>query len=271
MFILRKMIIELGDPVLYLLETDNGLVRLNDLLGSRIRFQYLDQIFCINCGALTQRSFQQGYCFSCSKKLARCDFCILAPHLCHFDKGTCREPVWAQENCMCEHLVYLAHTSAAKVGITRADQRPIRWMDQGAVKALAIMKLPSRRDAGLVEKMFSEIVSDRTNWRQMLQERTESLNLYQIRNNLFYQFGENLDHMEDELQCSFDLFLLNEKEVTFQYPVLEYPSHVLQSLKFDKSGSVDGILKGIKGQYLIFKEGVFNVRNHSGYAISLDY
>ena len=29
-------------------------------------------------------------------KLAACDMCILKPELCHFDKGTCREPEWGK-------------------------------------------------------------------------------------------------------------------------------------------------------------------------------
>ena len=62
------------------------------------------------------------------KKLARCDLCILRPELCHYHKGTCREPSWGENNCLSPHIVYLANTSGVKVGITRETQIPTRWM-----------------------------------------------------------------------------------------------------------------------------------------------
>ena len=56
-----------------------------------------------------------------------------------------------------------------------------------------------------------------------------------------------------------------------EYPVLEYPLK-LNSLSFDKQPLISGILKGIKGQYLIFDQGnVLNIRKHNGYWIQLKY
>ncbi len=67
-------------------------------------------------------------------------------------------------------------------------------------------------------------------------------------------------------------FLTDDDEILeLSYPVLEYPVKV-KSMGLDKNPLLKGVLKGIKGQYLIFQEGkVMNVRNHSGYRITLRY
>jgi hypothetical protein len=49
------------------------------------------------------------------------------------------------------HYVYLANSSGLKVGLTRASQIPTRWLDQGAAQALLCVRVPTRRQAGLVE------------------------------------------------------------------------------------------------------------------------
>jgi hypothetical protein len=61
----------------------------------------------------------------------------------------------------------------------------------------------------------------------------------------------------------------NTKVVKLDYPVLQYPEKV-KSLNIGKARSFEGILKGIKGQYLIFEDStVFNVRSNEGNVVSL--
>jgi hypothetical protein len=43
----------------------------------------------------------------------------------------------------------------------------------------------------------------------------------------------------------------------------------ITSLNFDKQAEIEGVLLGIKGQYLIFDIGVINLRRFSGYNIEL--
>ena len=58
---------------------------------------------------------------------------------------------------------------------------------------------------------------------------------------------------------------------SIDYPVIEYPQK-LNSLSFDKQPLISGILKGIKGQYLIFDQGnVLNIRKHNGYWLEIKY
>ena len=41
-------------------------------------------------------------------------------------------------------------------------------------------------------------------------------------------------------------------------------------LNFKKTDELSGVLQGIKGQYLLFDTGVFNVREHTGYEIVIE-
>ena len=57
-------------------------------------------------------------------------------------------------------------------------------------------------------------------------------------------------------------------EVEINYPVEQYPVKVT-SFNLDKTPVVEGQLKGIKGQYLIFDTGVINMRKYGGYKLAL--
>ena len=67
-------------------------------------------------------------------------------------------------------------------------------------------------------------------------------------------------------------YFFDDKEELHElvYPVLQYPSKVT-SLNLDKTPNYNGILTGIKGQYLIFEDGtVFNVRTFEGYTVRIE-
>ncbi len=118
-----------------------------------------------HCGASTRKSYGDGYCYPCFKTLARCDLCVVSPDRCHYAAGTCREPAWGEAFCMQPHVVYLANSAGAKVGITKPENLPGRWLDQGATQAVVIMRTHSRHQAGCVEAALARHVSDRTDWR----------------------------------------------------------------------------------------------------------
>ena len=64
-------------------------------------------------------------------------------------------------------------------------------------------------------------------------------------------------------------FIEKDKIVDINFPILESPSKP-ESMKLKNGNDVKGILKGIKGQYLIFEENkVLNVRAHEGYLIKI--
>ncbi|HPY40033.1 MAG TPA: DUF2797 domain-containing protein, partial [Thiolinea sp.] len=166
--ILRKMHTKLAEPVEYQLVLNQTEIALAPLLGKALSLSHTGNIYCIHCGRHTKKSFNQGYCYTCFMKLAQCDTCIIKPELCHYAAGTCREPQWGEQHCMQPHFVYLANSSALKIGITRQGQIPTRWIDQGAVAALPILKVQSRYLSGLMEVAFKDHVADKTNWQQML-------------------------------------------------------------------------------------------------------
>ncbi len=246
-----------GQPVQYSLEADGVSLALNPLLGKMVKLSFQGVIHCVACGRKTAKSYQQGYCFPCTQKLAQCDLCIVKPELCHFAKGTCREPEWATSHCMIPHVVYLANSSGLKVGITRAHQKLTRWVDQGAVQAKAIAGVKTRLQAGLIESFLKQDYADRTDWRAMLKGPAEAI---------------DLDELSEEILGSLPLTLaheaLDEPAVSIEYPVLAYPSKVT-SLSLEKKPLVEGTLLGIKGQYWILDIGVLNIRSQSGYQVEL--
>jgi hypothetical protein len=265
---LRKMRVEEGDPIQYTLPLGDESVAVNPLLGNTIVVRHTGDIHCVSCGRKTAKSFNQGHCFPCFRRLASCDACIVRPERCHYHLGTCREPEWGQAHCLRPHVVYLANSSGVKVGITRATQVPTRWIDQGAAQALPIARVASRRLSGLMEVVFKEHVSDRTDWRRMLKGEPEAVDLKASRDALFAQCDETLSDLTDEYDQVDPEMIADAESRVFRYPVLEYPAKVT-AINLDKNPRAEGTLLGIKGQYLILDTGVLNVRKYGGYEIAL--
>ncbi len=264
----RKMHASLDQPVSYALPLGESAVPMNPLLGQVLQLEYSGEIRCIHCDRKTSKSFNQGYCYPCFKRLARCDSCIVSPQKCHFHEGTCREPEWGLANCMIDHIVYLSHTSALKVGITRGSQVPTRWIDQGATQALPLFRVDSRLHSGLLEVALAREIGDRTQWQAMLKGDGEPRDLPAAAEALLERCADDVAALQREhgLQA---LSRLEDAEVTtIRFPVLEYPGKV-KSFNLDRSPRVGGTLLGIKGQYLIFDSGVINMRKYAGYQLTL--
>jgi len=266
---LKKMNTEhTPEQVCYQLPLDDQLLNLNDRIGQQLRLQYVGDIHCSNCGRKTKKSFAQGHCYPCMQKLASCDSCIMSPERCHYAAGTCREPEWGENFCMTDHIVYLANSSGIKVGITRVSQVPTRWMDQGAVAALPIMRVATRQLSGLVEVLFKEHVADKTNWRTMLKGEVKECDLVAEADRLFDLVEPGLKTLRAEHGDMALLRLDEREEWTFDYPVQQYPTKIA-SHNFDKDPVVEGVLQGIKGQYLIFDTGVINIRKFGSYHVEV--
>lgn len=248
-------------PIVYSLPIGDEMLKLNPYIGKNISLNYAGEINCIHCHRRTNKSFNQGYCYPCMKSLARCDMCIIKPELCHFDKGTCREPEWGKQNCMIDHYVYLANSTGLKVGITRHSQIPTRWIDQGAVEAIPVARVDSRYDSGRVEVALKEFFNDKTNWRNMLKNIVPEVDLLMEK--------EKISAVLQGLLKEFHGTQVSEDKVySFEYPVLEYPLKI-NSLSFDKMPLIEGTLQGIKGQYLLLDTGVLNIRKHAGYKLTV--
>ncbi len=265
---LTKMAVSQGKPVNYTLKLGEGACNPADLLGKKLRFRSNGEIRCLHCQRRTNKSFNQGYCYPCFTKLAQCDRCIMSPELCHYQQGTCREPEWGETHCMQEHIVYLANSTGLKVGITRHNQVPIRWIDQGAVAALPIFSVSSRRLSGLLEVMMKQWVADKTNWRKMLKHEVVELDMLSERDHLLELASDQLAELME--QYPGEITALTDQNVwEFEYPHLSWPEKI-KTFNFDKQDEVEGRLIAIKGQYLILDTGCLNIRKFTSYDVSLD-
>ncbi len=266
---ISKMTIEPGAQAHYYLRLSDQRLPLNDCLGKTITFRFSGVINCVNCGRQTKKSYSQGHCYPCSKKLASCDLCIMKPETCHYEQGTCREPDWGLQHCFQPHFVYLANSSGIKVGITRHSQVPTRWLDQGAGQALPIYRVASRYISGLVEEALKAYVNDKTDWRKMLKFEAEAQDLLAVRDELLAK-SETLElQMKQRFGDDAITRLPEQAVVEFHYPVTQYPSKV-SSIGFDKTPEISGVLTGIKGQYLMLDNQVLNMRKHSGYYVQFE-
>lgn len=258
-----------SDNVNYFLPLGDDELPLNQFLGKYIKLELVNGIHCQHCGRRTNKSFSQGYCFPCMRKLAQCDLCIMKPETCHYHEGTCREPEWGEKNCFTPHYVYLSNTSGLKVGITRHTQIPTRWIDQGATQGTIIYKVSTRRQSGLVEVLFKNLIADKTNWRVMLRENQPNRELMQEGDALKLSLADKIARLIGDV-ASNDIEPQCNEVIQINYPVLEFPSKI-KSHNFDKNALVEGTLLGIKGQYLILDTGVINIRKFTSYNVSVSF
>jgi hypothetical protein len=265
---LDKMRITPATPAQYSLPIGDALVPLNSLIGRHIQLRHTGTIRCTHCERKTAKSFGQGYCFPCFKKLAQCDTCIVSPEKCHFHLGTCREPDWAAKHCYTDHIVYLANSSGLKIGITRASQMPTRWLDQGAIQALPIARVADRHLSGLVEVACKKVVADKTDWRALLRGDAKPLDLPDCRTRLLHDIRPDIQALQDHYGLHALQLLEENATEQFSYPVLSYPEKI-STFNFDKEPIVNGELLGIKGQYLLFASGALNIRKFTAYEIEL--
>lgn len=247
-------------PVEYELVLQEQRIPLNDRMGQTIQLLFLNEKACCACGRKANKLFNNGYCYPCFTKLAECDLCIVKPHECHYHLGTCRDEEFAAANCMVPHYVYIALSSGVKVGLTRKSRGTARWIDQGAIRAIPIAELPTRKAAGELEVFISQHIPDKTNWRKMLSGAIDDVDLSQVRRQI-------LDLLPEEYQ---DFVLDDEHLYEFTYPLLETLEKV-KSLSFDKQEAISGKLIGIKGQYLLLDHAVVNIKKHAGYKIQVKF
>ncbi|MBI2522225.1 MAG: DUF2797 domain-containing protein [Bdellovibrio sp.] len=251
-----------GETVQYVLPIGDALVPLNPLIGKKIRINFEGRINCIATGELIKKTYGQGYCYKAYTNLPECDMCIVKPHQCHYGKGTCRDMKWGEEHCMIPFVVYLARTNHIKVGVTAANRCETRWMDQGAIEALPILRFSSRYQAGLMELEMSKSLPDKTNWQQMLLgEISDKRDLLELREELYLEFANLVDDLEGE----------EVESTNFYFHYLQVAQlNKVTSIDLDRKHHFEGILIGIKGQYLIFDKGVVNIRKHQGYHLSFE-
>jgi len=256
---LRKLVTSNDDPIQYRLKTDDNLVLVNDFIGKKLKIEFTGNIYCKSCGKPTKKSYFQGFCYPCFKNAPEAAPCIIKPELCRAHLGEGRHIEWEQNNHNQPHVVYLAISSAVKVGVTSEKNIPARWIDQGATFAVIIANTPNRYLAGAIEIELKNHFTDRTHWQKML------------RNDLLpaADFEDAVKLVEKSLPVKLLKYLSVKGNTVFEgrFPVTQYPSKIV-SINPEKSPYIQGILTGIKGQYLIFDaKTVMNVRKFEGYEV----
>jgi hypothetical protein len=258
---LLKMQTDYAKPVQYYLNIEQQKIHMNDLLGRRLHIKFLNQINCISCDAITNKSFHQGYCYACFTTLPQTDLGILHPEKDLSHEGISRDMNWAKENSLKPHIVYLALTSQLKVGVTRLSELPTRWIDQGASHAIRFAKTPYRKLAGDIEVFLKNYVADKTMWKQMILAPRPAIDLLSEKQKL-------IDLLPEEFQ---QFISLNNQILEIVYPGHFEFDNIHQHTLDDKNAELSGELVAIRGQYLVFKQGfTFNVRRHNGYLIELE-
>lgn len=256
--VLTKMETEFSQPIQYYLVFENDFLHMNQLLNKTLSIQLIG-FQCLNCG-LSKPIYRQGFCKSCFFDIPQAADWIMRPELstAHLDQED-RDLVYEKRVQLQPHVVYLANSSNIKVGVTRKSQIPTRWIDQGAHEAIEIVEVPNRYLAGITEVALKDHIGDKTNWRTMLRNDIVDENLVEWRERL-------KQYIPDEAQ---DYYIETNTETNIDFPVLQYPNKP-NSLNLDKTPTYKGVLKGIKGQYLIFEDQtVFNIRGNEGYVVSI--
>ena len=257
--VLKKMNTAFGPSVGYYLNLKDDFVALHQFIDQSITLEMIGYE-CLNCSR-TEPIFRQGFCKKCFFESPNAGDWIMRPELstAHLDIED-RDLVYEKKVQLQPHIVYLALSSHLKVGVTRKTQVPTRWIDQGAHQALAVLEVPNRYLAGVGEVALKEIYSDKTNWRKMLQNEAEPIDWVSERN-------KAIDHLPKELKP----YVLHEntEPLAIEFPINRYPEKV-KSLNLIKEQNYTAVLKGIKGQYLIFEDDtVFYVRSNEGLVVNL--
>jgi hypothetical protein len=257
---LTKMQTEFSNPIQYYLVFENSFLHVNQLLDKKIELTFIGYQ-CLNCGK-KKKIFRQGFCYDCFYKSPAVGDWIMKPELSTAHLGIQDRDLAYEEKVQLQpHIVYLALSSEVKVGVTRKTQMPTRWIDQGATQAISIVEVPNRYLAGITEVTLKNHFADKTNWRKMLQNDVQEVDLIieklKVKNLIPNEVQQYFDSSTN------DLYKMN-------FPVLEYPKKVA-SLQLEKQPHYKGKLTGIKGQYLIFEDGtVFNVRSFEGYVVRIE-
>lgn len=267
---LRKMIGRLkgqggadASEVEYELAFAEGRQPLMDRVSTEFTLRFTGVLTCVSCGRQVKKFYGQGLCYPCFASAPEASPCIIRPELCRAHEGAGRDVQWELDHHMQEHVVYLAYTGQVKVGVTRATQVPVRWIDQGATLAVPIARVPYRQLAGAVEVDLKRHFSDRTDWRRMLllgDAAGGEHELLEARNRA-------VEVLDPALQ---QYVLPPQPLVRLAYPLRNVPPKLV-SVQLAKLPEVTGRLQGIKGQYLVWADGrVLNVRNHVGYQVVVE-
>jgi len=256
---LSKMQTMPQNPVRYALDIGDDILVMNELIGQELNMQFTDKYVCF-CGLEVDTVYRANFCYSCYFSKPEAGEAIFRPELSKAHLGEAdRDLEFEKRYQLQPHVVYLANSGGLKVGVTRAKQKLTRWMDQGATHTIVLAETENRYQAGLIEVALKDHISDKTNWRKMLTDNFDNVNLLAEKERLAGLVPEEMKQF----------ISVDNEEFHFTYPVTAFPDKV-KSVNLGTVKSLSAKLSGIKGQYLIFENGLaMNVRSHEGYIVDL--
>jgi hypothetical protein len=102
----------------------------------------------------------------------------------------------------------------------------------------------------------------------MLSAAAPDLDLAAERDRLFELCQDSIVDLQHTHGLQALQWLTHAEPMQLHYPIDHYPETV-KGLSFDRQDTIEGVLWGIKGQYLILDQGCVNIRRHTGYCVSL--
>ncbi|QAR30063.1 DUF2797 domain-containing protein [Ornithobacterium rhinotracheale] len=256
---LKKMLVENAQPIRYYLNLGQDFIDMNQMIGKKMHFTHIANE-CRGCG-MDKPIFRMGFCKNCFFTHPEANPNILKPELSTAHLGIeQRNLEWEKRFELQPHVVYLALSGGLKVGVTRQVQVPTRWIDQGASQTVIFAETENRYQAGQIEVLLKNYMSDKTHWQRMLKNENPPLDLLAEKRRAQAYLPEDWAQF----------YSLKDEIYAFEYPLHSQLSKIT-SLNFQKSQEISGVLEGIKGQYLVFEGGlVFNIRAQEGYVVSLN-
>ena len=152
------------------------------------------------------------------------------------------------------HLVYLANSAGAKVGITTPTNVPMRWIDQGATQAVLIMR---------TQVASRPVVSRRRSRATSAIERNGAVWSVATAADRFVALCERLRGAATHALAALDArfpgalaWVERPAPVQFEYPVASYAGPPI-GLSLEPGHQRRRNVARYQGQYLMFDSGVF--------------
>ncbi len=253
-----------GETVQYKLILGESVINMNSLIGKEVNITFLNKINCVVCGVEIRTTYAgRAMCKHCYDTAPQAEECLFYPEKCKAHLGEARDMEWSIKQCLIPHVVYLSVSSGLKVGVTRHHQVPVRWIDQGAVKAIKLAETPNRHIAGVIEVFLKRYVADKTNWKKMLKS---------IPNDFDIDLPAEKIRLVELLPDQFKQYIIDDNNVLdINYPLSTAPSNP-KLFYLEKDREISGVIAGIKGQYLLFEDGlVMNLNKYSGFRVEMEY
>ena len=259
---------ESGFPVRYYLDGFN----VNFLLGKKVTLKYEGNDCCLHCNS-HEDIFRQGLCKNCFFEQPQTGDWVMQPELSKAHLGIEDKDLEFEKKIQLQpHIVYLSYAGNFKIGVTRKNQIPTRFIDQGLQQVIVLLEVPNRYLAGVAKLAVERSFSDKTNWRNML-TGYESVDWNQSYN-LFIDAIKSNPEIFDLLKS----YIIKRKASISQEIIIDFPYNSnkmnlnLKPILIKKIRSFTGFLTGVKGQYLIFEnEYVLNIRAHEGCIVNFNF